>query len=67
MSHPGDNPETVTAKVSALLREHGWHNTDGWRESADRDRGHRPGLSEGQAIDELVRRDWAQAEAKVPF
>lgn len=60
--HPADKPDTFTARVHALLREFGWYNNDGFRETSDRDRGHRPGLSEGQAVDEMVRRDW-QREA----
>lgn len=59
MAHPADNPETFTARLDTLLREAGWYSTNtGWRETADRDRGTRPGLSEGQVVDELVRRDW---------
>lgn len=56
--HPGDQPGAFTARVSDLLREFGWYSNKGWREKSDRDRGIRPGISAGQAVDELVRRDW---------
>ena len=63
MKHPGDNPETFTARVRGLLRDYGWYDNDGFREKSDHNRGHRPGLSEGQAVDEMVRRDWASIKA----
>jgi hypothetical protein len=53
-------PGSFTQRINALLWEFGWYSgSDGYRETADDDRGHRPGLSEGQVVDELVRRDWA--------
>lgn len=57
MSHPADYPGSFTAKLSDLLREFGWYCNDGWRENSDYDRGYRIGLSEGQVVDELIRRD----------
>lgn len=60
MSHPGDNPDSFTARVRELLRDFGWYDNGGFREKSDRDRGLRPGISEGMAVDEMVRRDWKQ-------
>lgn len=62
MSHPGDTPGSFTARVDALLREFGWYSHDGYREMTDYDRGIRPGISEGQAVDEMIRRDWAKGD-----
>jgi hypothetical protein len=58
-SIPGDR-EGFTRELHNLLEQHGWYNNNGWRESSDRDRGHRPGLSEGEVVDELVRREWRE-------
>jgi len=59
--HPADQKGSFSSEISQLLRKQGWYsNGDGWRETADRDRGTRPGLSEGEVVDELIRRDWAR-------
>lgn len=61
MEHiPPDREGSFTKRVHELLREFGWYHNDGFRESSDSDRGYRPGLSEGQAVDEMVRRDWSK-------
>lgn len=57
---PADKKGSFTFELSLLLRKWGWYSSNGWRETADKDRGTRPGLSEGQVVDELVRRDWRE-------
>lgn len=66
MTHPVDNNSSFTTSVRLLLREYGWYESNGWREKADGDRAHRWGLSEGQAVDELVRREWAAESKRQP-
>lgn len=57
---PTDRKDTFTYKLRILLAEQGWYFNSGWREHSDRDRGHRRGLSEGDVVDELIRRDWKE-------
>jgi hypothetical protein len=56
--HPADKKNSFTAELYSLLESQGWYKNNGWREHSDRDRGYRTGLSEGQVVDELLRRDW---------
>ena len=48
------------ADVHALLSENGWYENDGYRETSDPMRGFAIGLTAGQVIDELLRREAAK-------
>lgn len=49
------------ARLSDLLIDAGWYSTNGWRERSDPDRGIVPGLSAGEVVNELLRREAARA------